>query len=165
MTLEEQVKELEVKLQTTDAAFASMKTAITDKDAVIAELQKANVEAAEKNKGLDKELTILKTQQKAEGEAALANSITDGILKESVISESLQPKIKAMVNYDNFRTEAGDFNPVAFTEAFKAEVKDWEDKLPKGTSVGLGDEQVNTPSPKRAKYSDENAKILAEIRR
>lgn len=165
MTLEEQVKELEVKLQATDVSFMSMKAALSDKDAVIAGLQKANAEVADRNKELDKEFTILKAQQKAATESRQAADIMDGILKDSVVSESLQPKLKAMVNYDNFRTESGDFNAATFAEAFKAEVKDWEDKLPKSTSVGLVDAQVNAPETKRAKYSDENAKILAEIRR
>ena len=84
----------------------------------VAELDVANKEFA-------KALAI----EKSAATASKAEGIQSGILADSKIPEAFHGKVKGMVCHSKHLTEDGSLKAEAFTEAFKAEVSDWESKL------------------------------------
>lgn len=90
------------------------------------------------NKDLVKTLSLLEEKRSAE----LADSIKRSLLFESDVPENLHGKVMGMVDHrkytrDGDKFEEGDESVKAFTDAFKVEVSDWEERLGKPTSVGL----------------------------
>lgn len=162
--MEEKIREFEADIQIAEDAVDKLIKESDAKDEQISILKQAVTILTEENKGFDKELTIMKTSVSSAKERADAAAIMDEMLKNSAIGDSLHAKVRSMLDYNLFRTEAGSFDVKAFGEAFSAEVSDWESRIPKGGNLGMGDDQITDVKPK-GRHSDENKKILADISR
>lgn len=164
------------KIAELEAKFSELEEMITKKDAVITSLNgenetlKKEVDALKtENKmlsdnahELDKKLTLLKVKEKAEKNTMMAENIMSTILAESTIPDSLHPKVRNMVNAEDFIAENGVLDVEPFTGAFAAEVKSWEDGLPKGAVIGVSDEKT-VINQKEVPFSEENKAILSSL--
>jgi signal peptide peptidase SppA len=160
---------LEARVEQLEKENGQLKEDAVKQDALIKEFEAKGKELTEKgaeleakNKELDKELTIMKANDIAGREEVLVESTTKKILAESKVPESLHEKITAMIDYSDFKGDnefkEGSQEYGEFVEKFKAEVADWEGKMPKAGDLGFGD-----TNKEKKELSAENKKVMEEI--
>lgn len=152
----------------------------TESQDIIGKLKAEKKEAEEQTRtaiaekmAMEKELLIERSNRIAEREEALVSKTMDAMLGESSIPEALFDKVKAQVDYRKFlngeELVEGSASFKAFSDAFSAEIRDWETRLPVGShGLGLGgveksDKISNDNEPKSA-FGDENLRILGKIK-
>ena len=159
MITEEQVKELESKLTSLQSLLEAKTAQCEGLEAQIKEKDETILSVSNENKRLDKELTIMKGNIQAEKDAADIEAVTSKRLAESTLLPALHDKVKAMVNAGAFKAADGQFDKKAFAEAFDAEVKSWEDAMPKTSAIGAGDPKESAKT-EYDKYKAEFQAIL-----
>lgn len=117
-------------------SMQELQMAKEEKEKLAVEVQKLDTI----NKDLVKSLALL--EEKASSD--LAAKIKEEVLAESNVPEKLHSKVMEMLDHNRFikdgeRFEENSASANAFREAFKAEVKDWEGRLGKTSSVGVGE--------------------------
>lgn len=123
-----------------------------------------------------KQIAILQAENKKKDTERVAKDnkihvekLADEILSESAIPEEMYAKVKAMpaVDHRKFVKEGEVFSPgsdaeKSFVAAFKAEVADWEAKLPKGAGIGLGEEKRDAGAEKEISQDHDYGRNLAK---
>ena len=160
MTLEELEAKVEQLSTMLEAESAEAAAALLTIEALKAD----NKKLADENVGLDKEITITRANVQAEKDEIEAEKIMTEAFALSTLNEKLHGKVKKIVTFKNFKTESGEFDRVAFTAAFQAEVKDWEDRVSEGAGAGLGaGHEKEISQAVSAPYADENKGIVSRV--
>lgn len=103
---------------------------------------------------------VVRTENERQREA---DRIWSGKLADSDIDPGLHDKVRAYVSHSQF-VKDDVFDAEAFTTAVEAEIKDWESKLPKPSSViGGGFSQKEVTDDKLAAQDAKDEKLADEI--
>lgn len=127
MTLEE----LQEQVKAMQTQVSDLQAKMSEKDAQISELTEAK-------QTLDKALTIERMAAQAAKEKAAVDGVVSEVMASSTLPDALKSKAVAMVDFNKYRVESGDFDAAAYKVALTAEVESWQAAIPIASgSIGL----------------------------
>ena len=124
-------------------------------------LEKGLEDAKKKNAELDKQLAVM-SMKSAQAEAGV---IFERLMAGSSIPKGFHAKVANQVSYTDFMKDAG-LDADGYEKALTAEIKDWEDKMPKTKVQGFGSCVANDPDDEKkqadAKEDEDLSKEILE---